>query len=797
MSLPFEGDSSDQNVPGITGANSAGGTGVLGLSDSPGGIGVLGRSAGGIPVQGESTASPPGIAGLFIGDVSVSGNLTAQNIALLAGGGVQLKAPASGNGMLVSKLDGTNCGNLELRADTLSVTGKVGIGTPSPGSSLDVRGTVSVRGGGDLYFHRDDGFSGGSSIILDPPGGGTSDLSVQRAGGGAIAGFHVYAATSTFMDGNVGIGTTNPQRKLQISDDVVGLSFDPGISPNAGVLRFGDNTGWKLHFGRSREGSGAALDSGTDGLLMTIQDNGSVGIGTAQPSARLSVVLPNTSEIAGNKSGTLLTSSGALGPVGTEVALASFGIGVDNLNSLSLGVRAVRTSAAPLGWPSTAIGLGMDVDNTPRAGAALFLHANGNVGIGTQIPTARLHVVADETAGWGITIQNKPADDTTPGLSTLRLVNRGTGGQDKAWAIYTAAVGGGFGVQPNAFEIWEYPETQTRLQIRPGGDTILAPTGGNVGVGTTGPAYLLDLRNTTNVSQIHISGTGGDDGGYLLGFSSGTLELSGGAAWDGNNWIAKDTSASILTIGGGESVFYGSAALTVGTIFSPAALLSIGLDENGSGPKTISFARDSNDDGDAGKIAYKPDWDKTALGIVGAGPVPRTTRIWDDLVVTNDLVVNRDLVVDRDLVVNHDLDVNGGLSVQGQKRFQIDHPLDPANKYLNHFSVEGPESKNLYDGRATLDQNGDAIVELPAWFEALNISFRYQLTPLGKFAPLYIANEIRDNRFTIAGGDPGMEVYWQVTGIRNDAYVRAHPTLVEEAKGAHAERGYPLHPPCH
>ena len=76
--------------------------------------------------------------------------------------------------------------------------------------------------------------------------------------------------------GNVGIGTVNPERKLQIGDDVIGLSFDPGTSPNAGVLRFGDNTGWKLHFGRSREASGGALNRGTAGLLMTIQDNGNV-----------------------------------------------------------------------------------------------------------------------------------------------------------------------------------------------------------------------------------------------------------------------------------------------------------------------------------------------------------------------------------------------------------------------------------------------------------------------------------------------------------------------------------------
>ena len=123
--------------------------------------------------------------------------------------------------------------------------------------------------------------------------------------------------------------------------------------------------------------------------------------------------------------------------------------------------------------------------------------------------------------------------------------------------------------------------------------------------------------------------------------------------------------------------------------------------------------------------------------------------------------------------------------------FRIDHPLDPANKYLNHSFVESPDMKNIYDGVVTLDATGTAIVELPDWFEALNKDFRYQLTAIGAPAPgLYIAQEVKDNRFAIAGGAPNMKVSWQVTGIRHDPYAEQYRIPVEQDKPADARGTY-------
>lgn len=137
--------------------------------------------------------------------------------------------------------------------------------------------------------------------------------------------------------------------------------------------------------------------------------------------------------------------------------------------------------------------------------------------------------------------------------------------------------------------------------------------------------------------------------------------------------------------------------------------------------------------------------------------------------------------------------VTGTLS-KGAGSFKIDHPLDPANKYLQHSFVESPDMKNVYDGIVTLDANGGASVTLPDYFEALNRDFRYQLTAVGAPGPnLYVAKEISANSFRIAGGEPGMKVSWQVTGIRKDAFAEANRIKVEVAKPPQ-ERGKYLHP---
>jgi hypothetical protein len=130
------------------------------------------------------------------------------------------------------------------------------------------------------------------------------------------------------------------------------------------------------------------------------------------------------------------------------------------------------------------------------------------------------------------------------------------------------------------------------------------------------------------------------------------------------------------------------------------------------------------------------------------------------------------------------------------KAFRIDHPQDPTNKALMHSCVESNERKLVYDGVVTTDQAGEATVELPSYFESLNRDLRYQLTVIGSFGQAIVKHEVAGNRFTIATSEPRTKVSWQVTGVRHDAYAKAHPLEVESVKTGR-EKGRYINPKEH
>jgi hypothetical protein len=226
--------------------------------------------------------------------------------------------------------------------------------------------------------------------------------------------------------------------------------------------------------------------------------------------------------------------------------------------------------------------------------------------------------------------------------------------------------------------------------------------------------------------------------------------------------FSQGTGVAIKGLGGasGQGVFGEGYNGVVGLTFNPGGAGVYGSAEDGSGNNSAGVYGKS---GGAAPAIYGQN---TGTGLAG-----RFTG---------------SVVVEGNLIVQGSLFKNAG-------SFRIDHPLDPANKFLSHSFVESPDMMNFYNGNVTTDASGSATVTLPDYFAALNRDYRYQLTVLGQFAQAIVSREIAGNSFEIHTDKPGVKVSWQVTGIRQDAYAQANPIVVEESKPAE-EKGLYLFP---
>ena len=130
-----------------------------------------------------------------------------------------------------------------------------------------------------------------------------------------------------------------------------------------------------------------------------------------------------------------------------------------------------------------------------------------------------------------------------------------------------------------------------------------------------------------------------------------------------------------------------------------------------------------------------------------------------------------------------DVYISGSIS-KGSGSFLIDHPLDPENKLLRHNFMESPENLVVYRGKAKLNSDGETIVELPDYFEALTKESEatVMLTSIGR--PFLTGYEW-ENDFTAFKiyGEPEREVSWWVSADRDDPVMQKLARPVEEEKG--------------
>jgi hypothetical protein len=521
---------------------------------------------------------------------------------------------------------------------------------------------------------------------------------------------------------------------------------------------------------------------------------GNIGIGTTTATAKLEAITASATgtAVVGEAASTTganigvagkSISSTGTGVQGLATAPNGFAVGVNGQSSSPSGNGVFGQNLATTGSAQGVVGQSSSTSGTAVSGSALATSGNTNGVAGYSSSPNGNGVFASVAApnGNGVYAANNATSGYAFGIQGTSTSPSGVGVQGNVMAptgsgvtgINNATSGNAFGVNgsvsstgSNAAGVNGYEAAATGQVYGVNGNT--SSTGpGAAGVNgyegaATGVVYgVSGNTSSTSNNAAGVSGFEGATSGEVFGVTGSTNSPTSGSS--GVNGFEGATSGGPV---------YGVSGYAAGTG---------GIGVFGSGDATSGFSvgvegATSSPQGMAGQFVNTSG---SGLVLVGQSGSSFTTVFTVDASGNGTFAGN--------------LNVTGKLT-KGSGSFKIDHPLDPANKYLSHSFVESPDMMDVYNGMARLDAKGEAWVALPDYFEALNGDFRYQLTAVGAPAPrLYVAREVSQNRFKIAGGRPGGRVSWQVTGIRHDAYANAHRIPVTEDKPS-AEQGTYLHP---
>ncbi|MCS6919333.1 MAG: hypothetical protein NZM28_06150, partial [Fimbriimonadales bacterium] len=430
-----------------------------------------------------------------------------------------------------------------------------------------------------------------------------------------------------------------------------------------------------------------------------------------------------------------------------------------------------------------------------QASGSNIFYNTGNVGIGTNTMSARLHVATN--ANFAIYGDVAATSGSSWGVQGRTASNDGGGVYGFATAI-SGDTSGVYGVSrsPNGRGVYGFATASTGTNYGVFGKTNSSSGyagyfegrgyfSENVGIGVPSPNARLQVSTNAGSDAARIDHTGSGRGLQVQAVSdtavwgvtqTGFSGVDGRGQTRGVYGLATSTGATAYGVHGESASTSGFGVYGRATAASGAPSGVYGESVSPSGRGVAGFG--------------------LGIGVAGSTSSTDGTGVFGFAISTTG--TNYGLFGQTNSSSGYAGYFQGRVHVQGTLSksagsFKIDHPLDPENKYLVHSFVESPDMVNLYNGNATTDARGYAVVTLPEWFEALNTDFRYQLTVIGQFAQAIIAQEIRNNQFVIRTDKPHVKVSWQVTGIRKDPYAQQHRIQVEEWK-LPEHRGKYLHP---
>ncbi|MFH1723209.1 MAG: tail fiber domain-containing protein [Elusimicrobiota bacterium] len=406
-------------------------------------------------------------------------------------------------------------------------SGNVGIGTTNPTEKLHIQGDIakiavqSTHGTGSAAISAIEFYDSAGTLKawLGDGSDTNEDLYIRSYSGAIHFGDGAGWSGLNLTNGNAGIGTTSPTEKLDVVGTVKATAF---VGDGSGLTGVAGGSPWTENSGN------------------VYRTSGGVGIGTSSPDAALSVVAGG-----GTSANPVLTVKGTSGS------------GYISITGNGAGTAAALLSAAH--GQSWRWGLGaqngtshMEFYDATQGKMRMLLRNDGNVGIGTESPEARLEVYSDAAAsatGQEVLRVSAENDGGIAGSGPYLTFDNGVGD------ILTGKIGNiseGSGKVALSFHTYDNGLSET-MRIN---------AAGNVGIGTASPSQKLDVAGQIRASGDICTDAGGGLCLSSAGGSSPWTEGSGLVYYNGGNvgigiaspgrLVHIDKYPSGTTIGDGE-----------------------------------------------------------------------------------------------------------------------------------------------------------------------------------------------------------------------------------------------------